>query len=64
MPLTDYINSKRLQRAAVLLQSTGANIEEIADQCGFLDPNYFARLFKRKYGKTPGEYRKSLRLGV
>ena len=42
------------------LLGTGLQIQEIADQCGFFDVNYFIRLFKRKYGKAPGEYRKTV----
>jgi len=32
-------------------------VQEIAEECGYQDVNYFIRLFKRKYEKTPGEYR-------
>ena len=56
--ITQYINFRRLEMAKLLL-GTGLQIQEIADQCGFFDVNYFIRLFKRKYGKAPGEYRKT-----
>jgi YesN/AraC family two-component response regulator len=55
--LTDYINAKRLQHAGALLRSSGAYIQEVAEQCGFLDVNYFTRLFKRYYNKSPREFR-------
>ena len=57
--ITQYINFRRLEMAKPLL-GTGLQIQEIADQCGFFDVNYFIRLFKRKYGKAPGEYRKTV----
>jgi YesN/AraC family two-component response regulator len=57
MTLTDYINTQRLRRAASLLGGSGSLIQEVAEQCGFLDINYFSRLFKRRYGKSPREFR-------
>jgi YesN/AraC family two-component response regulator len=58
IPLTDYINAKRFEHAVSLLRSSGLYIEEIAERCGFLDVCYFNRLFKRRFGVPPGEYRK------
>lgn len=58
MPLTEYINSRRLERAEQLLRTSGLYVSEIAEQCGFLDIAYFNRLFKRRHGVSPGEYRK------
>jgi YesN/AraC family two-component response regulator len=58
IPLTDYITAKRMEHAVSLLCSSGLYIEEIAGRCGFLDVSYFNRLFKRRFGMPPGEYRK------
>jgi AraC-like DNA-binding protein len=55
--ITGYINFRRLELAKSLLGS-GLYIQEIADQCGFLDVNYFTRLFKRQFGIAPREYRR------
>jgi AraC-like DNA-binding protein len=60
MTLTDFINMKRLEHACHLLADSTLHIDEIAEECGYQDVNYFIRLFKRKYGKTPGEYRKKI----
>jgi YesN/AraC family two-component response regulator len=57
MTLTDFINARRLEHARHLLDGSAMYIEEIAEECGYQDVNYFIRLFKRKYGKTPGKYR-------
>jgi AraC-like DNA-binding protein len=54
--ITYYINFRRLELAKTLLGS-GLYIQEIAEQCGFLDVNYFTRLFKRQFGISPREYR-------
>ncbi|MDR2177480.1 MAG: helix-turn-helix transcriptional regulator [Treponema sp.] len=58
MTLTGYINTKRMEHAASLLRGSGTYIQEVAEQCGFLDINYFSRLFKRHYGLSPREFRK------
>ncbi len=34
---------------------------EIANQCGFNDPNYFARIFRKRTGSAPLEFRKQER---
>ena len=51
------VTAKRLEAARQLL-STGKRISEIASQVGIDDYNYFARLFKAKYGLSPSRYRK------
>jgi YesN/AraC family two-component response regulator len=55
--LTDYINTKRMRHAASLLRSSGVYIQEVAEQCGLLDVNYFTRLFKKQYGMSPRKFR-------
>jgi AraC-like DNA-binding protein len=60
--ITSYINFRRLELAKSLLGS-GLYIQEIAEQCGFLDVNYFTRLFKRQFGFAPSEYRKRNTIG-
>lgn len=47
----------RLQRAKDLLQISQASIEQIALQCGYLDPNTFSRAFKAKFGHSPARFR-------
>jgi AraC-like DNA-binding protein len=64
MSLTDFINLRRLEHARHLLSGSALYIQEIAEECGYQDVNYFIRRFKRKYGKTPGEYRDSLHTGL
>jgi len=52
-----YLNEIRLRKAAFLLKCDTASITEIAFRVGFSDPNYFSRMFRRYYGKSPREYR-------
>ena len=55
--LTDYINEKRMEKAALLLQTSNLQIQTVAQKCGILDVNYFTKLFKKYKGTTPREYR-------
>ena len=53
----DLIQSIRLSHAKALLKETSHTISEIAYQCGFNDPEYFSRVFKKEFGSSPSEYR-------
>ena len=55
----NYLNDYRLSRAGGFLRTTGDTVTEIAGRCGFDNLSYFNRLFRRKYGMTPKEYRES-----
>ncbi|MDR0376014.1 MAG: helix-turn-helix domain-containing protein [Treponema sp.] len=58
--ITSFINNRRIRLAGILLRDTALRIQDAAEQCGFLDINYFNRLFKRHYGKTPRDFRREL----
>lgn len=53
-----YIQSKRLERAAQLLSTTSARIGDICFDCGFGDMSNFSKAFSKKYGSSPSEYQK------
>lgn len=53
----DYLLDLRLERAKILLLSTRMKNYEIAAAVGIDDPNYFSVCFRRKYKKTPKEFR-------
>lgn len=63
MTLTDYVNTTRIRQSLILLNSSSLSIQEIASQCGFSDPNYFTRTFKRFQGQSPKHYRESIHGG-
>ncbi|MBP3384654.1 MAG: helix-turn-helix domain-containing protein, partial [Firmicutes bacterium] len=53
----DYVNGKRVEQAKHMLKTTRLQIQTVAQHCGFLDVQYFAKVFKKYTGKTPREYR-------
>ena len=55
--ITKYITQLRMARAAELLEDTDMQIQAIAKEVGYSDQNYFARIFKKQTGLSPGEYR-------
>ncbi len=55
-----YIMAKRLEKASdLLIRKSKATIAEIAYDCGFNDPAYFTKSFKKHYGKSPTVYREA-----
>lgn len=59
MGFKEYLNYIRLKHAAAALLTTRNTITDIALEYGFNDSNYFKDLFKKEYGKSPREFRKS-----
>lgn len=53
-----YINDTRLSKAADYMVLLKYSVTEAAMVVGFDDPLYFGRLFKRKFGMSPTEYKK------
>lgn len=55
----DYIRDQRLQKLAHLLQYSAQylTIAQLASECGLYDAPNLSRLFKRKFGLSPQEYR-------
>lgn len=55
----EYVNAMRLQLASKLLTYESAkSIQTIANEAGFNDYRYFSRIFKKKYGVSPSQYKK------
>ena len=59
--LTQFVMEKRIKQATKLLESTHLQIQTIALHCGIMDVQYFSKAFKKITGKTPKEYRESVR---
>ena len=58
----DYVHAVRLEEAKQMLETTEAPVEVIATEIGYQDTSFFTRLFRRKVGLTPAQYR--LRFGA
>lgn len=58
---TDLLARMRVDKARELLARTETNLIQVCLDCGFSDPSYFSKVFRKYTGRTPGEYRRSRR---
>jgi transcriptional regulator GlxA family with amidase domain len=54
----DYLHAVRLEEAKQMLETTELTIEAVAGEVGYEDASFFNRLFRRKVGLSPAEYRR------
>ncbi len=59
VPPSEYVVQHRLRLAAHRLQAGHDPIARIAADIGFADAGYFARAFRKRFGITPGGFRRS-----
>lgn len=57
MGFMDYVHMLRIERCCARLTGSKDRIADIAAEAGFMDVKFFNRLFKRKMGQTPRQYR-------
>ncbi|NUZ12785.1 AraC family transcriptional regulator [Pseudoalteromonas sp. McH1-7] len=55
-----FINEVRLENARKLLVETRLPVSQVAYQCGFSEPSYFSKQFRRLFGDIPSQLRKKL----
>ena len=60
VPLMEYINRSKLSYMLVLIRRYGYTLQQAGEQVGYTDVNYISRIFKRYYGMTITEYKRSL----
>lgn len=48
-----YLRKIRLTEAKKMLRNPNLQIAEVAYKCGFKDPSYFTRVFKKEFGESP-----------
>lgn len=53
----DYVHAVRLEAAKSLLEGGDLSVEAIANEIGYEDASFFGRLFRRRVGLTPKQYR-------
>ncbi len=56
---SDFLIAYRIEKAKELLSMPGASIKLVSAACGYPDPNYFSRLFKKVTGLTPSAFSSS-----
>jgi len=59
MSWSDYVRTHRLHLASRRLLESGQSVAAIADSLGFSTPSHFGELFHRRFGMTPGDYRRA-----
>ena len=59
MSYISYITLLRTELASQLLVDTNLKVADVAARCGYRDSSYFNRIFCRKYGISPEQYRKA-----
>jgi transcriptional regulator GlxA family with amidase domain len=57
----EYIQTLRLEESKQVLETTDLSVEAVAVQVGYEDASFFGRLFRRKVGLTPAQYRRRFR---
>ena len=58
-----YLQELRVEQAKELLESTRQSIEQIVGKVGYSDVSAFRRLFSKRAGLTPAQYRQRFRHG-
>jgi AraC-like DNA-binding protein/mannose-6-phosphate isomerase-like protein (cupin superfamily) len=57
-----FFQKRRIDHARMLLRTTPDSVESIATACGFIEPPFFYRVFRKWTSMTPGQYRSSWRV--
>lgn len=58
MTIFDYITEVRISKSKELLERTDLQVVAIAELVGYKDAAYFSRLFKKRVGINPSDYRR------
>ncbi|MBO1005936.1 response regulator transcription factor [Pseudogracilibacillus auburnensis] len=55
-----FLTECRLEKAKKLMLDPEKSLKEITYEVGYQDPNYFSKVFRKTFGKSPTEYRRTL----
>ena len=55
-----YVTRLRMEYACMRMIDARLTIRGIAEECGYDDPLYFSRVFRKTYGLSPRQYQESL----
>lgn len=62
LSIMEYLCEVRLKKSAEMIEKTRKSFKEISADCGFYDQNYFSKLFTKRFGCSPTEYRTKTKL--
>lgn len=54
-----FMRDMKMKRSLKMLQSESVSVKEAAASCGFDDPSYYCKAFKKTFGISPGNFKKS-----
>ena len=57
MKFVDYLNDVRIEKSKEMLSGSSRKMYQISKAVGYDNPKYFFRIFKKKTGITPEQYR-------
>ena len=60
----DYLTLTRTRQAKRLLKETDLTVRQIAAEVGYTYPEYFQKVFRKRVGASPAEYRRAARPGA
>lgn len=60
--IVEYLNTIRIQSACALINQGFTSVSDIAHNCGFSDPQYFSKVFKKQLEVSPIKYIKNKNL--
>ena len=59
MTVLEWLTERRMAEARRRLRDTDEDVAIVAERVGYLDPAYFARLFRREHGVSPRAFRRA-----
>ena len=62
VPVVEYILNVKIEAACNMLRYSERQVNEIADYLSFGSLGYFSRIFKKKMGVSPQQYRKEMNI--
>jgi len=62
--ITEIIETRKLIEARNLLLNSGKSVSEIGYELGYNEKSYFTRVFRKRTGVTPTEYREHMETAI
>lgn len=59
--IVEYLNTVRIQHACTMIRQGFSSVSDVALRCGYADPQYFSKVFKRQISLSPRAYMDAVR---